>query len=260
MTRQERIKKVILEKDTIIAKKKSKMKQADGVVITDAAKKTVVKAVRDDEKKSELDAILIINTTNFMDSHSDVHIPGLWSKSLQENKNIMHLQEHKLEFEKIIADGDDLNVYTKTFNWSDLGYPYPGQTEALVFDSKIRRERNEYMFNQYKQGRVNNHSVGMGYVKILLAVDDPDETQYYENWEKYIDQIANKEKAQEQGYFWVIKEAKVVEGSAVPIGSNTATPTYDIKSEPFQDTLNILKSIIEPEVDPLNLFINKLKL
>jgi len=260
MTRQERIKKVVREKDTIIAQKKSKMKEADGIVITDAAQKSVKKQVEVDEDKDELEAVLIINTTNFMDSHGDVHMPGLWSKSLNENRNIMHLQEHQMKFDKIIADGEDLNAFTRKFSWSDLGYSYMGETEALVFSSKIKRERNGYMFDQYRRGRVNNHSVGMGYVKIELAVDDKDEAEYYKNWTDNIDKIANREKADETGYFWIVREAKVIEGSAVPIGSNTATPTYDIKSEPlFEGTLKELKSIIEPP-DALNSFLKNIQI
>ena len=166
-----------------------------------------------------------------------------------------------MEFDKIIADGTDLNAYTESYLWKDLGYPYPGTTEALVFGSVIKRERNTYMFDQYRKGRVNNHSVGMGYVKIELAADDKSEDEYYNNWDKYIDQIANKEVAEDAGYFWVVKEAKVIEGSAVPVGSNTATPTYDIKgdTEPLAGTLKALKQIVEPH-DALTRFYNNLKL
>ena len=46
--------------------------------------------------------------------------------------------------------------------------------------------------------------------------------------------------ADERGYFWYVLEAKCVEGSAVPIGSNTATPTLSIsdKGTPSKDTSN----------------------
>ena len=47
-------------------------------------------------------------------------------------------------------------------------------------------------------------------------------------WDKYYPVVANKEIADECGYFWVVTEAKVIEGSAVPIGSNQATPTLNI--------------------------------
>lgn len=172
-----------------------------------------------------------------MDGHSDVHIPGLWKKSLKENKMLMHLQEHAMKFEKIISDGDNLKAYTKKYNWSELGFSYEGQTEALVFESVIERKRNEFMFNQYANGYVKNHSVGMSYVQMVFCVNDDNYGAEFEAWEKYFPQIANQEAAEDKGYFWAIKEAKVREGSAVPLGSNWATPTLENnKLQPSKDT------------------------
>jgi hypothetical protein len=148
-----------------------------------------------------------------------------------------------MEFDKIIADGNELKVYTKTFTWSELGYAYEGETEALVFESTILRKRNEYMLEQYMNGWVKNHSVGMYYVKMDFAINDEEYPNEYEAWKKYYPQIANKETADKKGYFFYVLEAKCVEGSAVPIGSNTATPTLSIgkiikDNEPSEDTHN----------------------
>jgi hypothetical protein len=176
----------------------------------------------------------IINTTNYMDSRADVHMPGLWAKSLSDNKNIMHLQEHDLEFEKIIADGVDLKAYTKSFAWRDLGFDLKGKTEALVFDSMVREERNAFMYNQYAKGYVKNHSVYMQYVKMILCVNEPDDLSYgaeYEAWQKYLPEVVNKDDAKERGYFWAITEAKIIEGSAVPIGANSLTPTLSVTAK-----------------------------
>ena len=54
------------------------------------------------------------------------------------------------------------------------------------------------------------------------------------------DVIKSKEIAEAQGYFWVVKEAKVIEGSAVPIGSNQFTPTLENNKdkEPVKATPN----------------------
>lgn len=149
----------------------------------------------------------------------------------------MHLQEHSMEFESIIADGDQLKAYTKTYKWSELGFPYKGTTEALVFESDILKIRNEYMFNQYANGWVRNHSVGMYYVKMDFAINDEDYPNEFQAWEKYYPQIANPETADERGYFWYVLEAKLVEGSAVPIGSNTATPTISNGIEDPEDDM-----------------------
>jgi hypothetical protein len=216
-------------KQTLIAQKKAEIKHADGVLFGIVTDNNVSKAAGG-ENQSQVKAI--INTTNLMDSHKDVHIPGLWAKSLKENKNIMHIQEHKMSFESIISDGADLKTTTKEYKWKELGYAFEGNTEALVFDSTIKATRNPFMMKQYRDGNVKNHSVGMQYVKLVLCINDEDSGAEYEAWEKYYPMIANKSTADGYGYFWAVKEAKVIEGSAVPIGSNFATPTLDIKEPP----------------------------
>ena len=236
---------LVTNKETLIAQKKAEMKRADGfsfVVMDDIQR--VRKEVSEDATQLHVKAI--INTTNYLDSHVDVHLPGLWNKSLKENKSLLHLQEHEMKFASIIADGDDLKAYTKTFTWKELGYNYPGSTEALVFDSTVKQDRNAFMFSQYKKGRVTNHSVGMQYVKLMLAINDEDYPTEKEIWDKYYKEIANKEMADQSGYFWAVKEAKAIEGSAVPIGSNRATPTHEVK-EPSKDTHEPSKDTLTSE-------------
>lgn len=231
-------------KNSLIAQKKSIIKHGDGIPYFPYDFKG--NAFKANEPLSgiptQLKVRAIINTTNLMDSHYDVHYPGLWSKSLKENGMIMHVQEHKsYEFSGIISDGQDLKAYTKTYSWSELGLDFKGVTEALVFDSIVKREgeepRNVYMFDQYRKGYVKQHSVGMQYIKMVLCVNEPDNEYYgaeFEAWEKYFPEVVNQEYALEKGFFWLIKEAKVIEGSAVPRGSNWATPTLDnnLKREP----------------------------
>lgn len=233
---------LVENKDVLIAQKKAAIKYADGFSYLNTFINDKGETVKSNKPvKEDVDTLkvrAIINTTNIMDSHKDVHLPGIWNKSLKENKNIMHLQEHELKFSSIIADGDDLKAYVKDYTWKELGFKWEGKTEGLTFDSNISKDRNSFMFNQYKSGRVKNHSVGMIYVKMLLAVNDESFGAEYETWEKYYPEIINKEFADEAGYFWAIKEAKVLEGSAVPIGSNRATPTLEnnMKSEPEETT------------------------
>ena len=59
---------------------------------------------------SELKMELVINTTNVMDSHSDVHMKGIWNKSIKEQKGLMLLQEHKMSFSNIITDNVPTSV------------------------------------------------------------------------------------------------------------------------------------------------------
>ena len=83
------------------------------------------------------------------------------------------------------------------------------------------------MFERYKNKKVKNHSVGMQYVKLMLAINSDDYPTEKEIWDKYYPAIANKKAADDAGFFWAIKEAKALEGSAVPLGSNFATPTLE---------------------------------
>jgi hypothetical protein len=186
----------------------------------------------------------VINTTNIIDSHMDCHIPGLWKKTLSESTLLYWLQEHEMEFKYIIADSiaDGLKASSEMLTWSDIGYQYKGQTEALIFSANISKSRNEFMFNQYLKGYVHNHSVGMRYVKLYLCLDSeqPEHAAEKENWNKYYPEVVNKEVADEYGYFWAVTEAKVIEGSAVVKGSNQATPTLEVGQakhiEPSVDT------------------------
>ena len=233
-------------KDYLIAQKKFEMKRADAVsfqacVVHDKEEVTTEKSVETPETLLTKDVIKvrsIINTTNLLDGHGDCHINGLWKKSLKEQKNMLLLREHKITFDYIISD--NVEASTKKMTWKELGFDFEGETEALIFDSEIAKSRNPYMFEMYARGYVKSHSVGMSYVKMFLCINS--EEKYYmaekADWDKYIGDVANRAEAEEKGYFWAVTEAKLIEGSAVPMGSNWATPTQSVKEyiEPSEDT------------------------
>jgi len=237
-TKKELFDFLVENSNSLKAQKKAELKKADCFSFSP----TIVRSKSDVNKANEpvnvdsidtLKVLIVINTTNLLDGHGDVHIRGIWNKSLSENKMIMHLQEHEMEFSKIIADGAELKASVKDYSWKELGVDFEGKTQALVFESTIEKKRNEFMFNQYANGWVKNHSVGMRYVKFDFAINDEDYPNEFEAWNKYYPEIANKEVADERGYFWYVLEAKVIEGSAVPLGSNFVTPTLDNnKTEP----------------------------
>jgi len=233
-------------KKVLIDEKKVSLKCADPVFYTFSSGATngiEIKASTDGgSDPTALQVKAIINTTNIIDSHNDCHIPGLWKKSLKEKKDLYLLQEHQMKFDKIITD--QVKASAEQLSWKDLGQKYDGTTEALVFDSTIDVNRNAFMFDQYRKGYVKNHSVGMRYVQLHLCINS--EEKYYEEekeaWDKYYPIVVNKEVADEKGYFWAVTEAKIVEGSAVPIGSNAATPTLSATPkdiEAVEDTSRI---------------------
>jgi len=243
---------LIENKSALVAEKKYSVKQADTTTYLPTVHETKAdKTITDPQSYSgyKLGVKLVINTTNIMDSHHDVHIPGLWNKSLKENKNIYLLQEHRMAFDSIIADG--VKASAEMMDWKSLGLNVEGQTQALIFNCEILKDRNSFMFDQYQRGFVKNHSVGMHYVNLFLCINDKDYAEEYANWKKYNSEVINIKEAKELGYFWAVTEAKIVEGSAVVMGSNQITPSLIIqdKNEPLEDT--------QKNIEPL--FINTQK-
>lgn len=241
-TKLELINYIKLNKEEILSiKKLTPLKEADAiysysqVFVKDETNKKINQEINPDLFNIKV----VINTTNWLDSHLDLHVPKLWNKSLKDNKAGFYLlEEHQASFNKVI--GRNAKAYTESLTWKELGLDIEGITEALIFELEIKREDNPYMFEQYRKGYVNNHSVGMQYVKIELALHDEEDEKEMDFWNKYYPLIANKEKADEFGFFWVVSEAKIKEGSAVLFGSNPITPTLNIniKSEPPLGTQN----------------------
>lgn len=222
-------------KEDLISLKKSAIKFSDAVLFYQkadgAAKET------SNHKLEYGDFIYpVINTTNYLDSHDDVHIPGIWDKSIEAQQGKTYfIINHELSLGNVISYPKDVTPMVKMLNWSDLGKAYDGQTQALIFKVKITEKSNRDAYLAYRDGEDIQHSIRMQYVKIELAINDPRPDFKGEKavWDKYLDQIANKEVAEANGFFWAVTEAKIYkEGSAVLFGSNDATPTlYDIDNK-----------------------------
>ena len=242
------------DKAKLYAMKKASFKEADSFSFDlskldskDESIKTIVTNPIIDANKIRVKSI--INTTNLLDSHGDVHIKNIWKKSIQETKSMYLLNSHQQKFEYVITD--NVTPFAQTMSWKSLGFDFEGNTQALVFDSIIEKTKyNELMFDMYASGKVKNHSVGMQYVKLLYCVNSDDSYWQEEkaNWGKYINEVANKDEAESAGNFWAVLEAKIIEGSAVLRGSNYATPTQSV-TEVKNEAEIITSTIIEPSQD-----------
>jgi len=262
-TKEELFKALKENKPSLISLKKSIEKRADSINYVNSINSDLTANKEENGTQTEVEKLqvkVIINTTNFIDSHNDLHINGIWNKSVSDNANkgFLHLQEHDRDFDKVISD--NAKGYVESITWKSIGLPYSGKTEALIFDSIIEKKRNEFMFKQYSNGWVKNHSVGMRYVKIDLAINSESEWDKDEKelWDKYYPVVANKEVADERGYFWVVSEAKIIEGSAVVMGSNSATPTISVenKSEAVEDTPETKEPSNDTQTKKRRIFIN----
>jgi hypothetical protein len=238
-TQDEMFKAIADNMESILIVRKNAFKETDGLTfyyIDEIKEDSVTKANNpvNTPDLTELKVKVVMNTIGLLDSHGDVHIKDMWKRSLSHSDRKLHLQEHKRDFDKVIAD--DSLAYVSTLSWKTLGAPYEGSTQALIFESVVKQTRNKEMFNQYKNGWVKNHSVGMQYSDIRYCMNSELDwaKEYKANWDKYYPMIANKEDADKRGYFTAVLEAKLVEGSAVLFGSNWISPTLDnnMKNDP----------------------------
>lgn len=223
------IKELVQNKAELIALKKAEVKLTKGGLsgcVNEAAHVYNKGVFKDGD--DALNRTIIGNTYLWMDSHEDVHAKNCFAKSIKEKgKDAFHLHDHKFEIDAKV--GEPIKVYEDSISWKALGINKEGNTQALFMDSEILKEYNAKIFNAYSKGNVNQHSVGMQYIKIDLAVNDDEFEDEYKIWLDNIESIGNKEVAEEKGYFWYVREAKLIEISAVLLGSNSLTPTLENK-------------------------------
>jgi hypothetical protein len=223
-------------KSDLMEFKKSALKFSDALTTptSEGAVKALATNNADDIEAGIIKRSIIGNTYNWLDSHGDVHVGNTFAKSINERANkIFHLHDHKHEVTAKV--GRFTGIYEKSVSWADLGVNKAGSTTVLMADSTIQKALNSNVFKMYLDGEIDQHSVGMRYVKMDLAINDKDYPDELATWNKYIDQIGNRNKAEETGYFWAVSEAKLIEISAVLMGSNELTPTVE-NIEPSNDT------------------------
>lgn len=187
----------------------------------------------------------VINTTNIIDGHLDLHTIDTWNKTVADNKTSFHLKQHENRFEGLISN-KALN-FNEDINFNQFGLP-DFAAKANFNQFIIDRKKNKFMFDKYVNGEVLQHSVGMLYVTLELAYYDEDSEKNMDFFEKAKDQALNPEVADEHGYVWVVSEAKKREGSAVVMGSNSVTPTIWVKDiEPGQPTQKQEPAVVTPK-------------
>ena len=221
----ERLKAIIDHKSDIIAMKKAAIKMSDSVAMS--VEKELTKSVNAERLLEIGDTIeVVINTTNYLDSHDDVHMTGIWTKSVKEQQGkVYHVTDHNLSLGNVVAYPKDVEMYVESVPWQELGYAYSGNTEALKFRTKITDKTNLDAFRAYRDNVGIQHSIRMSYVDIKMAINDESDKEGFALWNATINQIVNREKAEAQGFYFVVKEAKICqEGSTVLLGSNDATP------------------------------------
>lgn len=237
---------ILKNKQEAINIKKSAYKHSDVVNnhIIKEDTENVTKLVLDDEEQDNVVKV-IANTYYWLDSHGDVHVKGCFTKSIKENVGkIFHFDNHEHSFNSKV--GNVKTVKEVNVNWTDLGVQKDGKTICVIGETELVEDYNCQVYDAYKNNEINQHSVGMQYVNLQIAVNNPAEIEAYKLWNEIYPMLGNPETADKMGYFWVVKEAKLKEYSCVLWqGSNSLTPTVkDIdavdnntsNNEPSKDT------------------------
>lgn len=229
---------LVKNKKSLIAKKKMGIVKSDPfyyspAIIPRNGKTSFSVKEEGDVQPSDIDTLrvkVVANTANWIDSHMDMILEGAATKSIKERKHIIpHLYDHN---HSVMAEvGDVVDIYPQKLHLRELGINKEGLTESIIFVSDVKKSYNEKVFDRYKKGKATQHSIGLQYVKLELAVNDKDYEKEYDFFKKYYDLAINPEIADQYGYFWVVSEYKLIENSVVLFGSNELTGTLEVEGD-----------------------------
>lgn len=227
---------LVKNKKSLIAKKKMGIVKSDPfyyspAIIPGNGKTSFSVKEEGDVQPADIDTLrvkVVANTANWIDSHMDMILEGAATKSIKERKHIIpHLYDHN---HSVMAEvGDVVDIYPQKLHLRELGIDKEGLTESIIFVSDVKKSYNEKVFDRYKKGKATQHSIGLQYVKLELAVNDKDYEKEYDFFKKYYDLAINPEIADQYGYFWVVSEYKLIENSVVLFGSNELTGTLEVE-------------------------------
>lgn len=165
----------------------------------------------------------VLNTFFYVDSELDMLIPGSTLTSINNsgpNSNakakIQHLKDHKMATDFIV--GKFLTLEETTVN----------DRPVLRFDSKVV---DRSTLSLYQEEIINQHSIGFRYVDINFAEKDSENEIARELWDEFFPKAINPEVPEETGFFWVVKEIQLFEGSSVVFGANDQTETLGVKNK-----------------------------
>jgi len=173
---------------------------------------------------------VVANMTGWMDSQDDVLLRGCYDKTLRDKGiNFPFLRDHKYSTEAIIAKTE--KVYTRDFTPIELGIATTATVnpQGLIFVALLTEDMSDKAYYQYKEGVINQHSIGLRYIRIDLAINDPDFTNEFKTWTQFKGQVLNIGEAEAQGFFWAVQEIELIENSAVVFASNILTPTLVVE-------------------------------
>lgn len=167
----------------------------------------------------------VLNTMFLIDFDLDMSLPGSFKKSINDNgpnseahDKIKYQIDHSLKAINTIGRFTELKERTEN-NITDLYFE--GYLPPVVSDDHLIK---------YQTGLYTQHSIGYQYGDISVAEKDSTQELYRENWDKYYPLALNPEVADKYGFFYIVFEYKLHEGSVVTFGANKLTDYLGSKS------------------------------
>ena len=242
---------LIDNKDYIIAEKKQTIKHSELINIAFLQSDNVANKAIDFELKKDTPTTLyrrvIANSTLIRDSHKDVHKNGWAAKTLKENKRIALRNQHRGGLENILIR--PIMPYTIDTTWQAIGFKEFGNTQILVIDLEINKNTvPDYIWDGFLNYTIDAFSVGMQYVDIKMAINDSDYKEEFAIYNQYINEIVNKDEVNEDGYFYLVSEAKLFEISPVDDASNNRTGIMRQNSNSIKELQQTELEIIKNEI------------
>lgn len=192
------------------------------------------KSIKEEDDEKGIKLKVVANMAMYMDSQDDVLLSSCWNRSIADRgkgDDIPFLRDHIYKTDAII--GKTIRFYNGKVDLRPYGYD--GEGDGLIHEAMVMKDYDEKTYAKYREGSIKQHSIGLFYIKIDLAVNDEEYDEEYKLFNNYVDKIINKEKALEKGYFWLVSEIFLRENSAVVFASNPLTPTLEA-SQPSSDT------------------------
>lgn len=228
--KEELFKELRENKDFLIETKKSLIQKSCDKGLSVTCKSLDLLKFSDQLKGIKIDDnfyYIAVNSTKILDSHDDLHIDGIWKKSIkeQQGKNYLVL-DHDLSIKSVVVRKEHIEIFTAKIPFSLIGKPYDGDTEVLIYKVAKDKVKDEDVKEWLESGDAIEGSVRMQYVTILFAMDSnaPEDETEKKNYDDYLSYISNKDEFEYIYYYFIIKEAKnVKESSLVVFGSNSAT-------------------------------------
>jgi len=248
-------------KAKLIVQKQSDMVYTDSIVcntVRAKEKKDVLiklaeqsPSTGEEEEPDTLNVTVVCATSNWITSTLDFFTENAFDNSIKaRGKNIPHIFDHNQTSTSHV--GDVQKVYTAKMPLKFLGLNKKGEVNAVLMNTKIRKDYNENVYKFYKNDKINQHSIGVRLMDMALAINSKEETFKEEKavWDEFYPQVLNKNLADRAGHFWVTKEADIRENSCVLFGANNLTP---VLSTNLKEDLKDLKDLKKEELDSQNL-------